>query len=69
MGISISIYITENGDLIDQLTDFKWEVTGIKGFNKENQLLLFEGTSADGRELHAYSVNINSKKVTQAYQS
>ena len=54
-----------NGDLIDQLTDFNWEVTGIKGFNKKTNCLLFEGTSADGRELHAYSVNINSKKVTK----
>jgi len=54
-----------NGDLISQLTDLKWEVTGIKGFSKENNALIFEGTSEDGRELHAYSVDINTKKVTQ----
>ena len=61
---NIYLYSTE-GVLISQLTDFKWEVTGIKGFNKGNNSLLFEGTSEDGRELHAYSVNIDSKKVTQ----
>ena len=61
---NIYLYNTE-GVLISQLTDFKWEVTSIKGFNKENNCLLFTGTSEDGRELHAYSVNINSKKVTQ----
>ena len=61
---NIYLYNTE-GVLISQLTDFKWEVTGIKGFNKGNNSLFFVGTSEDGRELHAYSVNINSKKVTQ----
>jgi dipeptidyl-peptidase 4 len=65
---NIYLYNTE-GDLINQLTDFKWEVTGIKGFNKENNTLIFEGTSEDARELHAYSVNINSKKVTQLTQA
>ena len=54
---NIYLYNTE-GVLISQLTDFKWEVTGIKGFNKAKQRLLFEGTSEDGRELHVYSVNI-----------
>ena len=61
---NIYLYNTE-GVLIDQLTDFKWEVTGIKGFNNKTNCLLFEGTSADGRELHAYSVHIETKKVTQ----
>jgi len=65
---NIYLYNTE-GVLISQLTDFKWEVTGIKGFNKENNTLIFEGTSEDARELHAYSVNINSKKVTQLTQA
>ena len=61
---NIYLYNTE-GVLINQLTDFRWEVTGIKGFNKKTNCLLFEGTSADGRELHAYSVHIETKKVTQ----
>jgi len=65
---NIYLYNTE-GVLISQLTDFKWEVTDIKGFNKENNTLIFEGTSEDARELHAYSVNINSKKVTQLTQA
>lgn len=65
---NIYLYNTE-GVLISQLTDFKWEVTGIKGFNKENNTLIFEGTSEDARELHAYSVNINSKKVIQLTQA
>jgi dipeptidyl-peptidase 4 len=61
---NIYLYNTE-GILVNKLTDFKWEVTGIKGFNNKNNSLIFEGTSEDGRELHAYSVDITSKKVTQ----
>lgn len=64
---NIYLYNT-TGELISQLTEFKWEVTGIKGFDKDNNNLIFEGTSEDGRELHAYSINLKSKKINKLTQ-
>lgn len=54
-----------DGKLIAQLTDFKWEVTGIVGVGAKSSTLFFSGTSEDARDLHCYSINLKSKKVTQ----
>lgn len=58
-----------DGTLINQLTNFKWEVTGILGADLSGANLYFEGTGEDARELHTYVVNIKSKKVTKLTES
>ncbi len=50
------------GKMVAKVTNHKWEVTGIVGFDQKNQILIYEGTGPDGRENHVYSVSLKNKK-------
>jgi dipeptidyl-peptidase-4 len=60
----IYLYNTE-GKLIRQLTDGKWEVTGLHGFDENGENLYFTSTRATPLERHLYSVNITSGRVSR----
>ena len=54
-------YTTE-GKLVKQLTNFKWVVTGILGFDTSGKNVFITGTSQDARETHTFKVNIKTGK-------
>jgi len=56
---------TTAGELVKQLTDFKWVVTGILGFDEKGKNVFITGTGKDARESHTYKVNLKSGKYTQ----
>ena len=56
-------YNTE-GEFVKQLTNFKWVVTGILGFDNKGKHVFITGTGVDPRESHTFKVNLNSGKYT-----
>ena len=56
---------TTNGKLVKQVTNFKWVVTGILGFDTKVLNVYITGTGADARESHSFKVNLKSGKYTQ----
>ena len=61
--MNIYEYSTE-GKLIKQLTNFKWVVNGILGFDKNGKDVFISGTGNDPREMHTYKVSIKTGKLT-----
>ncbi|WP_372793032.1 DPP IV N-terminal domain-containing protein [Lutibacter sp.] len=57
-------YTTE-GKLVKQVTNFKWVVTGILGFDTKGQNVYITGTGNDARESHTFKVNLKSGKYIQ----
>ncbi|NOR27796.1 MAG: prolyl oligopeptidase family serine peptidase [Lutibacter sp.] len=57
-------YTTE-GELVKQLTNFKWVVTSILGFDSNEKNVFITGTGADARESHTFKVNLKSGKYTK----
>ncbi len=57
-------YTTE-GKLAKQVTNFKWVVTGILGFDTKGQNVFVTGTGTDARESHTFKVNLKSGKYTR----
>ncbi len=57
-------YNTE-GELIGQLTDFKFVVQSIIGFSVDGSKVYIEATSEDAKENHCYEIEIASKKFRQ----
>ena len=57
-------YTTE-GKLVKQVTNFKWVVTGILGFDTKGQNVYITGTGTDARESHTFKVNLKSGKYTK----
>ncbi|MDO5607199.1 MAG: DPP IV N-terminal domain-containing protein [Capnocytophaga sp.] len=54
-----------NGKLIRQLTDFKWVVDEILGFDSDGKSVFISGTGSDAREKHTYRIELkNPKKIT-----
>ncbi|MDO4782060.1 MAG: DPP IV N-terminal domain-containing protein [Capnocytophaga felis] len=54
-----------NGKLIKQITDFKWVVQDILGFDPKGKFVFISGTGKDPREKHTYKIELkNPKKVT-----
>ena len=54
------------GKLIKQVTNFKWVVQEIIGFDAKGQYVFVVGTSPDPREKHCYRIDLkNPKKVTK----
>lgn len=51
-----------NGKLIKQVTNFKWVVNSVLGFDSEGRHVFISGTGADPREKHAYKINLNNTK-------
>ncbi|SNR30298.1 dipeptidyl-peptidase-4 [Lutibacter agarilyticus] len=62
--MNIYEYTTE-GELVKQLTNFKWVVTGILGFSANGKEVFITGTGTDARESHTFKVNLKSGKFTQ----
>ncbi len=54
-----------NGNLIKQLTNYKWVVTGILGFDTKVKSVFIKGTGTDPREMNLFKVNLTSGKTTQ----
>lgn len=55
-----------SGKLIKQITNFKWVVQEIIGFDGKGQQVFIVGTSPDPREKHCYKIDLkNPKKVTK----
>ncbi|AMC09833.1 peptidase S9 [Lutibacter profundi] len=57
-------YTTE-GKLEKQVTNFKWVVTGILGFDKNGKNVFITGTGVDPREHHTFKVNLKTGKYTR----
>lgn len=56
-----------DGKLIAQITKNKWVTTSILGIDEKTKTIYYSGTGNDPREMHVFSVNINSlinKKIT-----
>lgn len=54
-----------NGKLIKQITDFKWVVQDILGFDPKAKFVFISGTGKDPREKHTYKIELkNPKKIT-----
>lgn len=60
--MNIYHYSTE-GKLISQITDVKWVIDNILGFDAKGENIIFEGTGEDPREFHAFKVNIKTKEI------
>ena len=56
---------TTSGELIKQLTSFKWVVTGVLGFDKARKNVFITGTGEDARESHTFKVNLKSGKYSK----
>jgi dipeptidyl-peptidase-4 len=54
-----------DGKLIKQVTQNKWVTKDIIGFSATGDKVFIEGTGADARENHTFSVDIASGKTTQ----
>ncbi|MFK8282269.1 S9 family peptidase [Capnocytophaga cynodegmi] len=53
------------GKLIKQITDFKWVVQDILGFDSKVKSVFISGTGKDPREKHTYKIELkNPKKIT-----
>lgn len=57
-------YTTE-GELVKQLTNFKWVVTGTLGFDTKGKNVFITGTGIDPRESHTFKVNLKSGKYSK----
>ena len=57
-------WYTTSGKLVKQLTNFKWVVEDILGFDKEVENIFISGTGPDARESHAYKVNLKTGKAS-----
>ena len=53
-----------SGELLSQLTDVKWVIDDVLGFDKKAENVIFEGTGEDPRELHAFNLNLKTKNIT-----
>ena len=60
----IYLYSAE-GNLIDQITNGRWEVTSFEGFDRSGENAFFTATKESPVERHFYKVNLNSKKITK----
>lgn len=56
-------HYSTDGKLINQITDVKWVVDNILGFDAKGENVIFEGTGEDPRELHAFTVNLKTKEL------
>lgn len=62
----MNLYLYDTaGTLIRQLTNNKWVTTEILGLVKNRKHLIFTGTGADPREMHAFSVDLKKLTVKQ----
>lgn len=60
--MNIYHYDTE-GKLISKLTNVKWVIDNILGFDTKGNNVVFKGTGEDPREIHAFKVNLKTKKI------
>lgn len=51
-----------DGTFVKQLTNFKWVITGILGFDKKGEYVFISGTGNDPREMHTFKVNLKTGK-------
>lgn len=58
-------HYTTEGKLIKQVTNFKWVVTDILGFDKSGKNVFITGTGVDPREMHTYKVNLNTGRFSR----
>ena len=58
-------HYTTTGKLVKQLTNFKWVVTDILGFDEKGKYVFITGTGEDARESHVYKVNLKNGKYTK----
>lgn len=61
----MNLYIYNiNGKLKKQLTDFKWVVNDVLGFDKSGDNVFISGTGSDPRQERTFKVNLKSGKHT-----
>ena len=58
-------HYTTAGKLVKQLTNFKWVVTDILGFDQKGKHVFITGTGDDARESHTYKVNLKNGKFNK----
>lgn len=56
---------TTDGKLVKQLTNFKWVVTEILGFDESGKNVFITGTGEDARESHTFKVNLKTGKYSK----
>ena len=62
-------HYTTEGKLVKQLTNFKWVVNQILGFDAKGKYVFISGTGADPRESQTFKVNLKNgkyEKLTEA---
>lgn len=57
-------HYTTEGKLVKQLTNFKWVVQDILGFDAKGKHVIITGTGKDGREKHSFKINLKNGKST-----
>ena len=58
-------HYTTEGKLVKQLTNFKWVVTAILGFDEKANYVFITGTGDNPMETHTYKVNLKNGKFTK----
>lgn len=67
--MNLYLYDT-SGKFIRKVTDFKWVVQEVLGFDKEAKNVFISGTGNDPREKHTYKINLkNPKEITKLTQA
>lgn len=60
----MNIYVYDiNKGFVKQLTDYKWVIKGILGFDAKNKHVLISGTGDDPRERKAFKVSLKNGKT------
>ncbi|MDG4945882.1 S9 family peptidase [Weeksellaceae bacterium KMM 9713] len=62
--MNLYLYDT-SGKFKKQLTNFKWVVHEVLGFDKNNKHVFISGTGKDARETHTFKVNLRNGRFTQ----
>lgn len=57
------------GNLVNQITNFDWRVTGISMVNEKTKTIYFTGTAGVSTENHLFSVKLNGKKLKRLTNS
>lgn len=57
------------GNLLNQVTNFDWRVTGISAVNEKSETVYFTGTGGASTENHLFSIKLNGKKFKKLTNS
>ncbi|MEL0457269.1 S9 family peptidase [Flavobacteriaceae bacterium SZ-1-7] len=68
-GFNHIYHYAENGDLINQVTNGKWEVTEYYGYDEKNNTIFYQSTENGSINRDVYSVKLNGRNKTRLTKS